>query len=167
MTYDAVLKESLTHRREPSTSSLGFLNDKSLEQQQQSTTSSAKSNVDNQTVRTVRHTHHRSLSKTFTGQIKLETDIKSSPNAVQPKIVNKTAHNEPKTVTPVRKTGHQELEMPQLQVFFTHLCYFILNLFGHLREFLRKYGFETRKGAADNSADVSLNVIIIITMTNF
>ena len=45
-------------------------------------------------------------------------------------------------------------ETATLQVFFTYLCYTILDWFGHLREFLRKTGLEKRKGAAELHQDV-------------
>ena len=50
---------------------------------------------------------------------------------------------------------------PFLQTFFTYLCYTILDLFGHLREFLRKYGFEKRQGAKDNNTDVNFYFFVL------
>lgn len=50
-------------------------------------------------------------------------------------------------------------ETSKLQVFCTHLCYIILEIFGHLRAFLRRYGFEKRKGAVDNNSSVSLHIL--------
>ena len=58
------------------------------------------------------------------------------------------------------KDIHSELEeAATLQVFFTYLCYTILDLFGHLREFLRNTGLEKRKGASDTNKDVSMRLI--------
>ena len=58
------------------------------------------------------------------------------------------------------KEAQSELEeAATLQVFFTYLCYTILDLFGHLREFLRNTGLEKRKGASDINKDVSIRVI--------
>ena len=55
------------------------------------------------------------------------------------------------------KVKDDELEeAASLQVFFTYLCYTILDFFGHLREFLRKTGLEKRKGASDINKDVKL-----------
>lgn len=45
-------------------------------------------------------------------------------------------------------------ETPMLQAFFTYVCYTVLNLFGWLRDFMRKVGIERRKGAADNNTSV-------------
>lgn len=44
---------------------------------------------------------------------------------------------------------------PLVQVYFTYLCYYVLELFGHFREFLRRVGIEKRKGAVDNNTKVS------------
>ena len=52
-------------------------------------------------------------------------------------------------------------EAASLQVFFTYLCYTILDLFGHLREFLRKTGLEKRKGASDINKDVTIFVFFV------
>ena len=57
----------------------------------------------------------------------------------------------------VRKPKHVDEEYEEtstLQVFFTYLCYTMLNMFGHFRDFLRKYGFEKRKGARDPNPKV-------------
>lgn len=45
-------------------------------------------------------------------------------------------------------------ETPMKQAIYTYICYFILNIFGLLRDFLRKLGIERRKGAADNNGPV-------------
>ncbi len=57
-------------------------------------------------------------------------------------------------------------EAASIQVFFTYLCYTILDFFGHLREFLRKTGLEKRKGASDINKDVKLNVIKLYLKVN-
>lgn len=52
-----------------------------------------------------------------------------------------------------KKEVHLE-ETPLLQAFFTFLSYTILQIFGHVREFLRKIGVDKRKGAVDNNNKV-------------
>lgn len=57
----------------------------------------------------------------------------------------------------MKKSGNEHLEeTPLLQAFFTFLSYTILQIFGHIREFLRKIGADKRKGAVDNNTKVKL-----------
>lgn len=43
-------------------------------------------------------------------------------------------------------------DTPMIQAIYTYICYAVLNLFGWLRDFMRKSGIEKRKGAADNNS---------------
>jgi hypothetical protein len=45
-------------------------------------------------------------------------------------------------------------ETPMLQAFYTYFSYTLLQVFGYLREFLRKLGLDKRKGAVDNNPKV-------------
>ncbi|CAF1058468.1 unnamed protein product, partial [Brachionus calyciflorus] len=70
--------------------------------------------------------------------------------------INSSTSSLDKTKFKIQKKKIQQEKYEQtstLQIFFTHLCYTILEVFGHLREFLRSYGFEKRKGALDNNTE--------------
>ena len=43
-------------------------------------------------------------------------------------------------------------DTPLIQAIYTYICYAVLNVFGWLRDFLRKSGIERRKGAQDNNS---------------
>jgi hypothetical protein len=45
-------------------------------------------------------------------------------------------------------------ETPMIQAIYTYICYAVLNIFGWLRDFLRRSGIEKRKGAVDNNPSV-------------
>jgi hypothetical protein len=38
------------------------------------------------------------------------------------------------------------METPLHQIFITHVCFAVMQFFGVIREFLRKYGFEKKTG---------------------
>jgi len=42
-------------------------------------------------------------------------------------------------------------ETPLIQAVYTYICYAVLNIFGWLRDFLRRTGIEKRQGAQDNN----------------
>jgi hypothetical protein len=66
-------------------------------------------------------------------------------------ISNVSNSNKRRRVTQRYQNAEAIEKTPFMQVFLTYLCYFVLEMFGHFREFLRKYGFEKRKGARDNN----------------
>jgi hypothetical protein len=45
-------------------------------------------------------------------------------------------------------------DTPLIQAIYTYICYIVLNLFGWIRDFLRKTGIERRPGAADPNPSV-------------
>jgi serine palmitoyltransferase len=43
-------------------------------------------------------------------------------------------------------------ETPLIQAIYTYICYAVLNIFGWLRDFMRRTGLEKRQGASDNNS---------------
>lgn len=88
------------------------------------------------------HTHHRHHSHCISSTFGI-----SSSSSTSITRTNKVA---------TRKVPKQDIleDTPFLQAFFTYLSYTILHIFGHLREFLRRIGFDQRKGAVDSNPKV-------------
>ena len=108
------------------------------------TLSSANNEEPSITFSTHLPTHKRNLSKSSTTSRK-ENSSSSSSSA------KSRHHRKPSKTNEIKYPEPDILEAPRLQVFYVHLCYTILQLLGHVREFLRKYGFEKRRGATDNT----------------
>ena len=45
-------------------------------------------------------------------------------------------------------------DTPLLQAIYTYICYAVLNLFGWMRDFMRRTGLEKRKGTSENNPPV-------------
>ena len=141
MTYDRVVREAIQNVDSATAYSASVPVDNSME-----ATTSAKETKQktSATVTTMTNgtRHHR---------------IPSKPSNRCPTLSdNKTKQQRPMTTantSPVIKNHktEMELETPRLQVFITHLCFTILQIFGIMREFLRKYGFEKKTGSCDNN----------------
>jgi hypothetical protein len=53
-----------------------------------------------------------------------------------------------------QKDFEQYEDTPLLQAIYTYICYIVLNVFGWLRDALRRTGIEKRKGTADPNPPV-------------
>ena len=56
-----------------------------------------------------------------------------------------------------QKDFEQYEDTPLLQAIYTYICYIVLNVFGWLRDGLRRTGVEKRKGTADPNPPVCIN----------